>query len=68
MSELRIFVEDRAPELVSGKQFFLGKLTNNRLWNLDDPEIINLIRNLISYALIRDEYRAFVKENANYMI
>lgn len=68
VSELRIFVEDRAPELVSGKQFFLGKLTNNRLWNLDDPEIINLIRNLISYALIRDEYRAFVKENANYMI
>lgn len=68
VSELRIFVEDREPELVSGKQFFLGKLTNNRLWNLDDPEIINLIRNLISYALIRDEYRAFVKENANYMI
>lgn len=62
--ELRIFVEDRAPEVVSGKQFYLGKLTNDVLWNLDDPEVKKLIRNLISYALIRDEYRVFVKENA----
>lgn len=64
VDELRIFVEERAPELVSGKQFFLGKLTNDGLWNLKDPEIKQLIRNLISYALIRDEYRMFVKENA----
>ena len=64
VDELRTFVEDRAPELISGKQFFLGKLTNDRLWNLDDPEVTNLIKNLISYALIRDEYRAFVKKNA----
>ena len=63
MDELRAFVEDKAPELVSGKQFFLGKLTNNRLWNLDDPEVTTFIKNLISYALIRDEYRAFVKKN-----
>lgn len=64
VDELRTFVEDRAPELISGKQFFLGKLTNDRLWNLDDPEVMSLIKNLISYALIRDEYRAFVKNNA----
>ncbi len=63
VDELRTFVEDRAPELLSGKQFLLGKLTNDRLWNLDDPEVMNLIKNLISYALIRDEYREFVKKN-----
>lgn len=63
VDELRAFVEDKAPELVSGKQFFLGKLTNDRLWNLDDPEVTAFIKNLISYALIRDEYRAFVKKN-----
>lgn len=64
VNELRMFVEDRMPELVSGKQFFFGKLTNDCLWNLDDPGVKKLIQNLISYALIRDEYRMFVKENA----
>ena len=63
MDELRAFVEDKASELISGKQFFLGKLTNDRLWNLDDPEVTAFIENLISYALIRDEYRVFVKGN-----
>ena len=60
---LRAFVEDKAPELISGKQFFLGKLVNDRLWNLGDPEVTAFIKNLISYALIRDEYRVFVKKN-----
>lgn len=63
VDELRAFVEDKASELISGKQFFLGKLTNDRLWNLDDPEVTAFIENLISYALIRDEYRVFVKGN-----
>lgn len=63
VDELRAFVEDKAPELISGKQFFLGKLVNDRLWNLDDPEVTAFIKNLISYALIRDEYRVFVKKN-----
>lgn len=63
VDDLRVFVEDKVPELVSGKQFFLGKLANDRLWNLDDPEVTAFIKNLISYALIRDEYRAFVKKN-----
>ena len=31
-------------------------------WDLDDAEVTNLIENLISYALIRDEYRKEVKE------
>ena len=64
VDELRAFVEDKAPELVSGKQFFLGKLANDRLWNLDDSEVTAFIKNLISYALIRDEYRVFIKKNA----
>jgi hypothetical protein len=40
----------------------MGSLTYDRDWELDDPEVIKLMENLISYALIRDEYRAFVKE------
>lgn len=63
VSELRKFVAERYPDIICGEKFLLGTLVHNRLWRLDDPEVIKLVENLISYALIRDEYRAFVKEN-----
>ena len=62
VDELRNLVQERKPQLVHGKKFFLGTVTNNREWNLDDSEVIELIENLISYALIRDEYRNQVKK------
>ena len=62
VSELRAFVETQYPEIIAGNRFNLGVLRHNRNWNLDDPEVVKLIENLITYALIRDEYRAFVKE------
>lgn len=61
IDELRSFVRERYPQIVLEKRFYLGRLVHNRLWQLDDPEIINLIVNLISYAMIRDEYRDYVK-------
>ena len=61
VSELREFVNARYPEIISGNQFNLGSLVYDRDWELDDPEVIKLMENLISYALVRDEYRAFVK-------
>lgn len=57
VSELRKLVYARYPQIVDGKRFFLGKLEHDRLWHLDDQEIVTLIENLISYALLRDEYR-----------
>ena len=65
IDELREFVRDKYPFIVDGSRFNLGSLKNDRLWNLDDPEVVNLVENLISYALVRDEYRRFVKENRN---
>ncbi len=62
VDELREFVIARRPQLVYGKQFCLGTLVNDRNWNLDDTEVVNFIENLISYALIRDEYRKEVKQ------
>jgi hypothetical protein len=62
VSELRAFVESRYPKIISGNKFNLGVLNYNRNWTLDDSEVVELIENLISYALVRDEYRAFVKE------
>lgn len=63
IDELRQFVAEKRPELISGKKFYLGRLVNDRLWRMDDPEVIKLIVNLISYSMIRDEYREFVKRN-----
>lgn len=63
VDELRMFVEEKHPELVEGRKFYMGTLVNDRLWYMDDDEVITLISNLISYALIRDEYRMFVKRN-----
>ena len=61
IEELRQFVSEEYPSIIDGKRFNLGTLTNDRLWNLDDPEVMMVIENLISYALIRDEYRNCLK-------
>ena len=61
ISELRAFVNDRYPSIIDGEKFNLGSLRYDRNWNLDDVEVTNFIENIVSYALIRDEYRAYVK-------
>lgn len=58
---LRELVAEKYPEIIDGKNFYLGTLTHNRLWYLDDPEVIQVVENLISYALIRDDYRALCR-------
>jgi hypothetical protein len=63
IDELRMFVQDRYPQIISINKFYLGTLCHDRLWAMNDPEVIKLMENLISYALVRDEYRVFVKEN-----
>lgn len=62
IDELRAYVMARRPQLIYGKKFCLGSLVNDRDWHIDDPEVVKLIENLISYALIRDEYRNEVKQ------
>lgn len=54
---LRELVSKKYPQIIDGKKFYLGSLTHNRLWYLDDSEVVKVIENLISYALIRDDYR-----------
>ena len=61
-AELRMFVAERYPKLIKGKKFYLGRLVNDRLWRLDDSAVIEVVVNMISYAIIRDEYREFVKQ------
>lgn len=63
VDELRMFVEERYPKIIKGHKFYLGTLIHDRLWKLNDTEVENLIVNMISYSMIRDEYRDFVKGN-----
>lgn len=63
IDELRKFVEDMCPDIICGKRFYLGTLKNNKNWTLEDDDVIELIENLITYALARDEYRKFKKSN-----
>ena len=63
ISELRSIVETVAPDLISGNKFYLGSLPVDRLWTLQDKDVIELITNMICYALIRDSYRNYKKKN-----
>ena len=61
VSEMKAFVGKLYPDILLNDQFCLGSLTYDRQWNLDDPEVMSVIENFISYALIRDEYREYRK-------
>jgi len=61
VDDLKALIADRLPELLRGNRIYLGELVNDRLWYMDDPEVVELFRKLIGYALVRDEYRKVVK-------
>lgn len=61
VEELRAFIAGTAPAMIDGKRFYLGSLVDDHLWNLDEPDVMKVIENFISYGLIRDEFRAYVK-------
>lgn len=56
-ADLRKLVFHYYPSIVANKGFGLGTLYNDRLWYLDDGRETKLVENLITYALLRDEYR-----------
>ena len=63
ISELKKFIKNKYPELLNDSdEIVLGKIKNNKLLYVNQPEVQNLIVNLIKYALVRDEYRDYVKK------
>lgn len=63
ISELKKFIRNKYPELLNdSNEIILGKIENNKLLYMDQIEIQRLIVNLIKYALVRDEYRDYVKK------
>jgi hypothetical protein len=61
IEELKELIMQRNPSLITNGRIFLGRMVNDRLWRLDDPEMIKLVVNLIYYSMIRDEYREIIK-------
>lgn len=65
IKELKLFIERYCPHILKNNNIYLGKLQNNRLWNISDSDVSELIENLISYALIRDKYKNYIKSGKN---
>lgn len=66
IDELRQFVAERYPKIIDGKRFNLGTLRDDHLWNIDQLDVIEVLVNCISYALIRDEYREYKKREKSF--
>ncbi len=62
ISELMEMVQESSPLLIRKGKIYLGDLTNNKLWYMDTPEVVSFLQNLITYSLIRDNYRKRLKE------
>ena len=61
-------LENLYPVIIKNGKIELGTVHNNELLYMDTPEIITLVENLLSYALIRDEYREICKQNNNRIV
>lgn len=62
--KLKLFIKNHCPNILENNgRIYLGELKNNRLWNISDSDVVALIENLISYALIRDKYRKYCRLN-----
>lgn len=60
-AELRALVEKLYPRIIEGDRYYLGKIRNNHLLRLNEPDVVDLLVNLISYSIVRDEYRKILK-------
>lgn len=60
-SELKDLLEKEYPPIIKRGKIDLGTVHNTGLLYLDTPEITTLVENLLSYALIRDNYREILK-------
>ena len=58
---MRKLIEKRYPKILANGKYYLGSITADHLLRLDEPDVINLVVNLISYSIIRDEFREVVK-------
>ena len=63
-SELKDHLAKTYPVILNDGEIDLGTLRNERLLYMDDPDVVKFVENLLSYALLRDEYREIVKRRS----
>ena len=61
-SEFKEFLKEKTPFLLNNGKIDLGTLHNDKLIYMNDPEMVSFIENLLTYALVRDEYRDIVED------
>lgn len=61
VAELKQHIAGTYADILQNGEINLGTIHNDRLLYMDDNEIIKFVENLLSYALLRDEYREKVK-------
>jgi len=57
IADLRMLIQEKYPKIIDGQLFKLGVLPSNQILRLCDEDVCIFIENIISYALIRDDYR-----------
>ena len=62
-TDIIVYIKDSAPKLVHGDEIYLSRLNNFRLLEWKDPNVQSFIRNLLRYAVLRDEFRAEYKKS-----
>ena len=65
VSELKQYIKNTYPSILKDSEIDLGSIHHDRLLYMDDKEVVEFVENLLSYALLRDEYRAVVKQREN---
>ena len=51
------YVQNRNENLVRGKNFYFGEIDYSVPLTLENPDVVNLVSNLIEYAVYRSEYK-----------
>ena len=51
------YIQEKAPDLIQNDKVNLGTIDNSRLFEWGNADVQNFIRNLLRYAILRDEIR-----------
>ena len=57
------YIQEKAPDLIQNDKVNLGTIDNSRLLEWGNTDVQNFIRNLLRYAILRDEIRAKKKDS-----
>lgn len=60
-SELKQYIANTYPDILKNGEIELGTIHHDRLLYMDDSEVVEFAEKILSYALLRDEYREIVK-------